>query len=219
MSLNQRLAESQEYSHGRFGLLKSHSLRVLALASALSAHADGSSGARATPVAVFDVIQVDTAQAKVKGLLRIRNPTPDTLLLFPLEVSVPLGQIDITLDRGDSSEVYRIWGARDVACYDPDTLLPGGEIKQHLTLGHGRWRTENPDPAQGRSVSRILNPLRGGGERGGVRAIGLKYQLGFPIEDLKKVDFDGFNISVRDCPYRYYREPIVAPPVVVNLPG
>ena len=214
MGLKQRLAETQERRRGPLGLLKCPSLRVFAVASALSAHADEGSANRATPIAVFDVIQVDTAQAKVKGLLRIRNPTPDTLLLFPLEVSVPLGQIDITLDRGDSSEVYRIWGARDVACYVPDTLLPGGEIKQRMTLGHGRWLTENPNPAQGRSVSRIMNPLRGG-----VRAIGLKYQLGFPIEDLKNVDFDGFNFSTRDCPYRYYREPIVAPPVEVNLPG
>lgn len=188
-------------------------MRVFAVLSALSVHAVEGVSNREKPVAVFEVTLVDTAQAKVKGLLRIRNPTPDTLLLFPLREAYPLGQIEVTLYRRENSDVFRAWGSVDAACYDPDTLLPGGELKHPLTLGRDRWRTEAPNLAKGEGESQVKNPLRGG-----VRAIGLKYQMRYPIDVLKKTDYDGFNVTVRDCPYGYYREPIVAAPVEVNLP-
>ena len=110
----QRLAETREFGCGPFGLLNGQSDRALAIFSALftvTALATGGAASPETPVAVFEAIQVDTAQAKVRGLLRIRNPGPDTLLLFPLAEAFPLGQIDVTLFRGDTNEVYRGWGA------------------------------------------------------------------------------------------------------------
>ncbi len=212
----QRLGVTREFRRAPFGILNGQSIPVLAVASvvsALSAYAAGGEGNRESPVAVFEVIQVDTAQAKVKGLLRILNPTPDTLFLFPLREAIPLGQIEVTLYRGENSDVFRLWGAVDPACYDPDTLLPGGELQHPLTLGRDRWRTEATNLTKGEGVSQVKNPLRGE-----VRAIGLKYRMRYAIDVLKKTDYDGVKATVSDCPYDYYREPIVAPPVEVNLP-
>ena len=194
-------------------LLNSQTFWAFAVLLALSTHAAGIAGNREGPTATFEVVQVDTAQAKVKGLLRIRNPMRDTLFLFPLQEAFPLGQIDVMLHRRAKSEVFRAYGALDAACYVPDTVLPGGELVQPLTLGHGRWRTDVTNLPPGGKVSRILNPLRGG-----VKAIGLKYHLRYSIDVLKLSGFDGFTGKDQDCPYNYYLEPIVAPPVQVNLP-